>query len=78
MKVYDVLLNFLVFTPLIILHHQACNGMLDFMFLRRFPTIGAWLLLVVGVGLEFLLCFFHKYLLRMIPRVGCSLFCIKY
>ena len=60
----DLLVNFCVFTPLVILHAQATNSMLDYLFMDRFPRFGAWSLLLLGISVEFVLCFTQKRLVR--------------
>ena len=64
----DVLINFLLLTPLTVLHYHATCRLLAALFLGVLPRIGAWLLLLTGTGIEFALHFWQRPLAARAPR----------
>ena len=51
-KVIDAVLSLAVLSPLTVLFYVSTWGILDYLFLDRFPVFGAWILLLVAIGIE--------------------------
>ena len=64
----DVILSFLLLTPLIILHYYATCRLLQCLFLDHFPQVGSWVLLCVGFMIEFCVIFFQRTIKSWMPR----------
>ena len=48
----DVFLMFLIFTPIIALYKATGNDLVEKAVLKHNPVTGAWLLLVIGIGIK--------------------------
>ena len=67
----DILLTFMVFTPIICIQNEAID---DILFLPYIHRKGAFLPLGVGIGLEFLLCYCQNELFQLTPKVRKSFY----
>lgn len=68
MATVDIVLNFLLFTPLLVLHYDCTAIMLDTLFMSWLPWLGATLLFIIGVTGQFLLTFYQRRIPGLLPE----------
>lgn len=66
--ILDIIMNFLLITPLVVLHYYALSKVLELVFLQYFPKIGTFLLFSMGVAIEYCCIFFQKSIVTSVPR----------
>ena len=70
----DLLLNFFLLTPLVVLHYHATCQVLDYILVSTFPRFGPCLLFVAGISLVFTFAYYQrripKYVAEYLPDDG--------
>ena len=64
----DLGLNFCLFTPLVVLHYHSTSAILDATFVQTFPRLGPFMLLCMGVGLEFAFAYYQQRIRKYVPK----------
>jgi len=70
----DLLLNFLLLTPVVVLHYHATCQVLDYILVGTFPRFGPYFLFVTGISITFTFAYYQRkipeYVSQYLPQEG--------